>query len=183
MRVIVEVGSHRSRWRHSRMHPRGAGCTGNGRGISTLKQSLRSGGGGWWAAIAISLATALASPGKAAAGQPSDGIGAAVDSLVISPDFGADRDAPAGDGETVALESGDTLPAPHWCNTTSALVDDIHRLGGQSVMRMELDRGRVLERYWNDTEEVTIEHGADGNSCLLEMRQRRSAGLPVSGER
>ncbi len=69
-------------------------------------------------------------------------------------------------------EIAEARVAPHWCNSTSALVDDIHRLGGESVMRVELDGGRTLERYWNVNEEVTIEHGADGNSCLVEMRLR-----------
>lgn len=64
--------------------------------------------------------------------------------------------------------------SPYWCNGTSALVDDIHRRGGESVMRMELGHGRVIERYWNESEEVTIEHGSDGNSCLLELRTRRA---------
>lgn len=69
-------------------------------------------------------------------------------------------------------EVAEARVGPHWCNSTSALVDDIHRLGGESVMRVELDGGRTLERYWNVNEEVTIEHGADGNSCLVEMRLR-----------
>lgn len=62
---------------------------------------------------------------------------------------------------------------PHWCNKTSALVDDIHRLGGYSVMRADIGEGRTLERYWNASEEVVIEHGADGTSCLVDLRRRR----------
>lgn len=61
---------------------------------------------------------------------------------------------------------------PHWCNKTSALIDDIHRLGGYSVMRADIGEGRVLERYWNASEEVVIEHGADGTSCLVDLRRR-----------
>ncbi len=71
-------------------------------------------------------------------------------------------------------EVAEARVGPHWCNSTSALVDDIHRLGGESVMRVELDGGRTLERYWNVNEEVTIEHGADGNSCLVELRMRNA---------
>lgn len=61
---------------------------------------------------------------------------------------------------------------PNWCNTTSALVDDIHRLGGYSVMRADIGEGRTLERYWNTSEEVVIEHGSDGTSCLVDIRRR-----------
>lgn len=61
---------------------------------------------------------------------------------------------------------------PHWCNKTSSLVDDIHRLGGYSVMRADIGEGRTLERYWNTSEEVVIEHGADGTSCLVDLRRR-----------
>lgn len=67
----------------------------------------------------------------------------------------------------------ETEPArPHWCNTTSNLVAGINRLGGYSVMRAELSGGRTLERYWNTSEEVVIEHGGDGTSCLVEIRDR-----------
>lgn len=68
---------------------------------------------------------------------------------------------------------GEGPTRPYWCNNTAALVDDIHKLGGESVMRLELGGGRTLERYWNASEEVIIEHGSDGNSCLVELRQRR----------
>ncbi len=61
---------------------------------------------------------------------------------------------------------------PHWCNKTSTLIDDIHRLGGYSVMRADIGEGRVLERYWNASEEVVIEHGTDGTSCLVDLRRR-----------
>lgn len=63
---------------------------------------------------------------------------------------------------------------PYWCNSTGALIDNIERLGGESVMRVDLTDGRRLERYWNANEEVTIEHGTDGNSCLVELRARAS---------
>ncbi|MCB1522239.1 MAG: hypothetical protein KDJ37_16935 [Hyphomicrobiaceae bacterium] len=68
--------------------------------------------------------------------------------------------------------SGDQKVEPYWCNATSRLIDDIERLGGESVMRVDLDSGRRLEHYWNTTEEVVIEHGADGTSCLVKMRVR-----------
>ena len=68
---------------------------------------------------------------------------------------------------------GDSV-RPHWCNTTTALIEDIHRRGGYSVMRAQLDGGRTLERYWNDAnEEVVIEHGNDGTSCLVALSERR----------
>ncbi|MFN3869454.1 MAG: hypothetical protein ACK4MF_10345 [Hyphomicrobiaceae bacterium] len=84
--------------------------------------------------------------------------------------------APAGTGsESAALYSfsdADAPAKPYWCNSTGALVDNIERLGGESVMRVDLDDGRRLERYWNASEEVTIEHGTDGTSCLVELRHR-----------
>lgn len=86
----------------------------------------------------------------------------------------------AGDGFVEAVELMDATELaeasvkPHWCNATGSLVDDIHRLGGESVMRVELGDGRTLERYWNVNEEVTIEHGTDGNSCLLELKLREA---------
>ena len=52
-------------------------------------------------------------------------------------------------------------------------IDDIHRLGGYSVMRADIGEGRTLERYWNAKEEVVIEHGSDGTSCLVDLRSRR----------
>jgi len=61
---------------------------------------------------------------------------------------------------------------PHWCNKTKTLVDDIARRGGESIMRLDLGDGRRLERYWNLTEEVTIEHDKDGTSCVVDMRVR-----------
>lgn len=61
---------------------------------------------------------------------------------------------------------------PHWCNDTPRLVENIAQLGGESVMRRQLPDGRRLEHYWNATEEVVIEHGLDGTSCLVEMRVR-----------
>lgn len=83
--------------------------------------------------------------------------------------------------ETGARAQADRAPAqsevdgqvrPHWCNATSTLIDDIHRLGGYSVMRADIGEGRTLERYWNASEEVIIEHGGDGTSCLVDLRPR-----------
>lgn len=97
---------------------------------------------------------------------PASAERSAADALDESrPVVVAERDAGGGDVAEANL-------GPHWCNATGALVDNIHRLGGESVMRVELGGGRTLERYWNVNEEVTIEHGADGNSCLVEMRNR-----------
>lgn len=76
------------------------------------------------------------------------------------------------DPQAQAIDA-DAQVRPHWCNTTSALVDDIHRLGGYSVMRADIGEGRTLERYWNAKEEVVIEHGSDGTSCLVDLRSRR----------
>ena len=83
----------------------------------------------------------------------------------------------AGSGSHSVVQSfsdAETSATPHWCNSTGALVDNIERLGGESVMRVDLSDGRRLERYWNASEEVTIEHGTDGNSCLVELRARAS---------
>ena len=78
---------------------------------------------------------------------------------------------PARDRRAGAYDA-DAPVRPHWCNKTGALVDDIHRLGGYSVMRADIGEGRTLERYWNTSEEVVIEHGADGTSCLVDLRRR-----------
>lgn len=40
-------------------------------------------------------------------------------------------------------------------------------------MRADIGEGRTLERYWNAKEEVVIEHGSDGTSCLVDLRSRR----------
>ena len=72
------------------------------------------------------------------------------------------------------FSDADAPAKPYWCNSTGALIDNIERLGGESVMRVDLSDGRRLERYWNASEEVTIEHGTDGNSCLVELRVRAS---------
>lgn len=131
--------------------------------------------GGSWAAIALTLASAsvtwLAATPPARADSASDGVTAAFESQVMTPDL-ENRLASPGTHD----EEREASASPHWCNETGSLVDDIHRHGGESVMRMEVGGGRVLERYWNETEEVIIEHGPDGNSCLLELRRRRSAG-------
>ncbi len=93
---------------------------------------------------------------------------------------GGDGIAPAivtenGDGESspkAGPYDADAPVRPHWCNKTSTLIDDIHRLGGYSVMRADIGEGRVMERYWNASEEVVIEHGNDGTSCLVDLRRR-----------
>lgn len=134
-------------------------------GASDLKSLRNRRGGGSWAAIAL-LALASA-PDAVSAGQD-----AAVEANVQLPAYAKDRDL-SGNGEALDGPT-EVTAAPHWCNATGALVDDIHRHGGESVMRTELGRGRVIERYWNANEEVTIEHGADGNSCLIELRARHA---------
>lgn len=95
-----------------------------------------------------------------AQGASGDGISAAVIT---------ETGALGGNGRDAA---GEAPVRPHWCNGTSALVDDIHKRGGESILWFELDEGRTIERYQNASEEVVIEHGADGNSCLLELRER-----------
>lgn len=154
-------------------------CDGRGGGRAggtAVHRIRRARDGGSWAAIALSLATgatALALPAiaPARADTSGDGVAAAIESQVMMPDAD-NRLAPPGSHD----DEREASASPHWCNETGSLVDDIHRHGGESVMRMEVGRGRVLERYWNETEEVIIEHGPDGNSCLLELRRRRSAG-------
>ena len=79
--------------------------------------------------------------------------------------------APNRDAQVGAFDA-DAPVRPHWCNKTSTLIADIHKLGGYSVMRADIGEGRVLERYWNASEEVVIEHGTDGTSCLVDLRRR-----------
>lgn len=104
--------------------------------------------------------------------QPTDVTGSADSGVGPALELGARR--PLG----ISPPSSDFIEAnasvrPHWCNSTIALIDDIHRRGGYSVMRAEIGEGRVLERYWNDqNEEVVIEHGSDGTSCLVDLRSR-----------
>lgn len=114
--------------------------------------------------IASLLTAGLASSHSSIAlATSSDGITAAIE---IEPD--------AEHGPTRRFdEPVEAQVRPHWCAKTGKLVEDIHRLGGESVMRLELDSGRALERYWNASEEVVIEHDRDGNSCLVEIRPRR----------
>lgn len=135
-----------------------------------MKKSTNRRGGGSWAAIAL-LGLAIGAPASVSAGQDAAGNGftSAIESNTVVPDMTPDREP--GDGGEGSVE---VSASPYWCNGTAALVDDIHRRGGESVMRMELGRGRVIERYWNATEEVTIEHGNDGESCLLELKSRRA---------
>jgi len=96
---------------------------------------------------------------------PRDGIGAAIEL-----DDGARVGKSPPDSDFVDVNAS---VRPHWCNDTATLIDDIHRRGGYSVMRAEIGGGRVLERYWNDhDEEVVIEHGSDGTSCLVDLRSR-----------
>lgn len=97
---------------------------------------------------------------EARGAHAADGIGPALE----QPGSPAERSA------TPELQVDEVRP--HWCNATAALVDDIHRIGGVSIMRIELAAGRVLERYAKGGEEVIIEHGADGNSCLVDILRR-----------
>lgn len=109
------------------------------------------------------LATTLASPpAHASESTPQDGIAAAVVRETDVDDRSGRSPAPEADGQV----------RPHWCNKTSTLIADIHKLGGYSVMRAEIGEGRTLERYWNASEEVVIEHGSDGTSCLVDLRPR-----------
>ncbi len=94
-----------------------------------------------------------------------DGVAPAV-ITDMSQNTGPAKDPQAG------VYDADAPVRPHWCNKTSVLVDDIHKLGGFSVMRADIGEGRTLERYWNASEEVVIEHGADGTSCLVDLRRR-----------
>lgn len=128
------------------------------------------------AGLALLLVACLATPGtvrsaNAEAADPS-GYSAAVVTEIEAPPGARGQDLGNTPRRGTAPDADDP-PRPYWCNKTGTLVDDIHKLGGESVMRLELDGGRTLERYMNASEEVIIEHGADGNSCLVEMRARR----------
>lgn len=114
-------------------------------------------------AIAISLAAVFSSGlASSSLATESDGVTTAIEIETVPGQWPSRRlDEPV-----------EAQVRPHWCASTGKLVDDIHKLGGQSVMRLELDGGRALERYWNASEEVVIEHDRDGNSCLVDIRPR-----------
>jgi hypothetical protein len=111
-------------------------------------------------------------------------ISAALSTFAFAPIASAESAGVGGIGPALETQPGDgaasksgfyDADAPvraHWCNKTSTLIDDIHRLGGYSVMRADIGEGRVLERYWNVSEELVIEHGTDGTSCLVDLRRR-----------
>lgn len=123
-------------------------------------------------ARALLAASALLLGTGAAAAQSIDATGSIGPALEVRetpadmPLFASPRQGP---DDTAEL---DAQVRPHWCNETRKVVDEIARLGGESVMRRDYDGGRRVERYWNKTEEVTFEHGADGMSCLVDMRVR-----------
>lgn len=112
-------------------------------------------------AMAIVLAAGFAcGPSSSANAGASDGITAAIE---------IETDTVRGSSRHYD-EPIEAQVRPHWCASTGALVDNIHKLGGESVVRLELDGDRALERYRNASEEVVIEHDRDGNSCLVEIR-------------
>jgi len=122
------------------------------------------------AAVVVLLASLAASVQEPASFAQSAGDGIAPAIITDMP--GRSGPGPSRDPQAGAYDA-DAPVRPHWCNKTSALVEDIHRLGGYSVMRTDIGEGRTLERYWNASEEVVIEHGADGTSCLVDLRRRR----------
>lgn len=121
------------------------------------------------AATARSLAIAISLAAVFSSGLASSAL--ATESDGVTPAIETETDT----GQRPSRRFDEPVEAqvrPHWCASTGKLVEDIHKLGGQSVMRLELDGGRALERYWNASEEVVIEHDRDGNSCLVDIRPR-----------
>ena len=64
----------------------------------------------------------------------------------------------------------DALDEPIWCAKRDGLVAQISGLGGQAVKRVYVGDGRTVEWFWNDREELIIEHNPGGDSCLLRLR-------------
>lgn len=70
----------------------------------------------------------------------------------------------------VPVAEFDAIDEPIWCAETSGLVAQIRGLGGEAVKRRYEVDGRTTEWFWNETEEVIIEHNPNGDSCLVRMR-------------
>lgn len=119
-------------------------------------------------AAVVVLSASLAASGLSSATDAQSADDGIANAVITDMTKGS---GPARDRQAGAYDA-DAPVRPHWCNKTSTLVDDIHRLGGYSVMRADIGEGRTLERYWNTSEEVVIEHGADGTSCLVDLRRR-----------
>lgn len=64
----------------------------------------------------------------------------------------------------------DAIDEPIWCAETKGLVAQIRSLGGHAVKRRYDGNGRSVEWFWNDSEEVVVEHNPGGDSCLVRMR-------------
>lgn len=64
----------------------------------------------------------------------------------------------------------DAIDEPIWCAQTAGLVAQIEGMGGQAVKRMYVGDGRTVEWFWNDREELIIEHNPGGDSCLVRLR-------------
>ena len=64
----------------------------------------------------------------------------------------------------------DAIDEPIWCAQTDGLMSQIVSLGGQAVKRMYVGDGRTVEWFWNEREELIIEHNPGGESCLIRLR-------------
>lgn len=62
------------------------------------------------------------------------------------------------------------ITEPIWCAETDGLVAQITGLGGTAVKRQYVGDGRMVEWFWNDREELVIEHNPSGDSCLIRLR-------------
>ena len=57
-----------------------------------------------------------------------------------------------------------------WCAETSGLIRQIEERGGATVKRVYIGDGRTFEWFWNEREEVVIEHNPGGSSCLVRLQ-------------
>ena len=70
----------------------------------------------------------------------------------------------------VPIAEYDAIDEPIWCAKTDGLVAQIGDLGGQAVMRKYPGDGRTVEWFWNEHEELIVEHNPGGESCLVRLR-------------
>ncbi|MCH9764399.1 MAG: hypothetical protein K0U34_00185 [Alphaproteobacteria bacterium] len=64
----------------------------------------------------------------------------------------------------------DSIDEPIWCAETNGLLAQITTLGGTAVKRVYVGDGRTVEWFWNDREELIVEHNPGGDSCLMRLR-------------
>lgn len=67
-------------------------------------------------------------------------------------------------------EEFDAIGPSVWCAETAGLIAQIEQRGGSAVKRVYHADGRTFEWFWNDREEVVIEHNPGGSSCLIRMQ-------------